>query len=106
MTRSVDINRMIARGIAADTDECIIWPFAIDGAGYPNRLVPGSRKFIMVNRLICTAVKGPAPSEKHQAAHSCHTKRCINGTHLSWKTPLGNMLDNVIRDQQCRTSQS
>lgn len=80
-------------GVPAQGDGCIIWPFARTSAGYAQVAVPKTGgKRALVSRLICERTHGPAPTPKHQAAHSCgrgHTG-CISPWHLSWKTPAEN----------------
>ncbi|WP_425339241.1 hypothetical protein [Methylorubrum extorquens] len=47
---------------------------------------------------MCALVHGPAPSEKHQVAHSCgkgHTG-CVSPKHLRWATPLENANDKRL----------
>jgi DNA-binding transcriptional regulator YiaG len=45
--------------------------------------------------MMCELAHGPAPSEKHQAAHNCGKGHlgCVNPAHLEWKTNLENQLD-------------
>lgn len=45
------------------------------------------------SRIICELVNGPAPSPRHQAAHSCGHAWCIVGGHLSWRLPAENLAD-------------
>ena len=46
-------------------------------------------------RYMCEMAHGPAPSEYHEAAHSCRggVAGCLNPVHLRWATPRENMLD-------------
>lgn len=73
-------------------DDCIQWPFtALRGYGLFGYL----GKHHYAHRFMCELIHGPAPSVKHQAAHSCGNghNRCVNPKHLSWKTLGENMLD-------------
>ncbi len=47
------------------------------------------------HRLMCLLAHGEAPSNSHQAAHSCGRGQdgCVNPQHLSWKTNGENQLD-------------
>lgn len=86
----------IRGAIATKTDKCIIWPFAInvvDGYAYFGATVENSKKNRRVHTYICEIVHGNRPTPEHQAAHSCHTRICINPRHVSWKTPSRNMQD-------------
>lgn len=73
-------------------DECLIWPYARIANGYA--MIRGQ----YVHRVICEEVKGPPPTTKHQAAHSCGRGKqgCVTKRHLSWKTPLENIADKFI----------
>jgi hypothetical protein len=75
-----------------ETDECIIWPFSVDGHGYGHM---GTHKRVRkVAIIVCELRYGPKPSPEYEAAHgSCHNRACINYRHLSWKTHRDNSLD-------------
>ncbi len=46
-----------------------------------------------VHRLVCEAFHGPAPSKRHQAAHSNGIRSDNRSDNLSWKTQKENELD-------------
>lgn len=71
-------------------DECVLWPFS-HARGYGHFSHLGKRGY--VHRTMCEMKKGPAPSDVHQAAHSCGNSLCVNPNHIGWKTPSENMLD-------------
>lgn len=75
--------------------DCLTWPFGGDGRGYG--VVKFGDRIRKPHRVICELAHGPAPTEAHQAAHSCGKGhlRCVNPRHLSWKTPVQNMADSV-----------
>lgn len=85
-----------ATEVAAYTgDDCVPWPFYRDRHGYGwigqgNKLQPAHRK-------ICEMSHGPAPTELHQAAHSCGKGHlgCVNPRHLRWATAGENQLDRA-----------
>jgi len=85
--------RWINEHIAHRGDECLIWPFSCATPGYGQFMPSGSGKVKMAHRFMCEAAWGPPPSEAHQAAHSCGNRRCVNPSHLSWKTRTENQLD-------------
>lgn len=77
-------------------DECLIWPFKRNWQGYARMYHEG--KQTMVSRLICVHRRGPPPTPKHEAAHSCGKGHlgCVNGSHLRWATRKENHADMLI----------
>jgi hypothetical protein len=71
-------------------DWCLIWPFSTT-RGYGTFGYLG--KAYYAHRFMCELAHGRAPSNVHEAAHSCGDTACVNPHHLSWKTPSENMLD-------------
>lgn len=76
-------------------DECLLWPFSRFPNGYAKIRHKGRSS--LVHRLVCERVNGPAPSVKHEAAHSCGNGHlgCVSQSHLSWKTPVENAADKL-----------
>jgi transcriptional regulator with XRE-family HTH domain len=72
-------------------DWCIVWPFSTT-RGYGTFGYLGNHYY--AHRFMCELAHGPAPSDVHEAAHSCGDTACVNPHHLSWKTPSENGLDN------------
>jgi hypothetical protein len=87
--------------LSYEGDECLIWPYARNGAGYGHMLVDGRTQ--LISRLVCTAEFGPAPPQ-HEAAHSCGKghEGCVNPKHLRWATPVGNAADRLTHGTQVR----
>lgn len=77
-------------------DDCLLWPYSMSDAGYGVIWIEG--KMQRVSRLICEENHGPAPSAKHEAAHSCGKghRGCVNRHHLHWATPSENQLERAI----------
>ncbi len=73
--------------------ECLQWPFATSSNGYGNLLFQGKRQ--SAHRLICRLVHGEPPTEKHETAHECGKRNCVNPRHLSWKTHKQNIDDKA-----------
>lgn len=74
-------------------DDCLIWPYAKDSNGYGQMHLDGRVHYI--TRLACAEVHGPAPTDRHQAAHSCGNGHdsCCNPHHLRWATVQENHAD-------------
>lgn len=93
MTKHHDF--IVAVLAAPETDECILWPFTAS-SGYGSMSTPlvgpDGRKYWGAHRAMCMLAHGPAP-RKHEAAHSCNVRNCVNPKHLSWKTPSANQAD-------------
>lgn len=94
MTRAArgEAQAFIEMAIASDTDECIIWPFALSTHGYAYAGRCKGDKPGLVSRRVCSEVNGLCP-DGYEAAHSCGVPACINPKHLSWKTPKDNTAD-------------
>lgn len=87
--------------LSYDGEECLIWPFARNSAGY-GHIYTGT-KTELVSRLACTAVHGPAP-HKAEAAHTCGKGHlgCVAGRHLMWKTAQENSAEKAEHGTQNR----
>lgn len=85
----------LRRAISYQGDECLIWPFARDAHGRGVVCVEGKTR--KVSRVVCESVHGPAPSKRHQGAHSCGNGHigCVNPKHLRWATISENQMDRV-----------
>lgn len=81
-------------------DDCLIWPYYKDGTGY-GRVRFGDRHGA-VHRLACEQLHGPAPSIKHEAAHNCGNRGCVNPTHIRWATTVENNADKLFHDTHNR----
>lgn len=72
-------------------NECVLWPFALNDKGYGTATVNG--KTVRVHRYICIRANGDPPTPKHEAAHFCGNRKCVNPAHIRWATHLENILD-------------
>jgi hypothetical protein len=74
----------------ADKEFCLIFPFPLATCGY-GQITDGH----IPHRLMCEHRHGPAPTEAHQAAHSCGKGHlgCVNQWHLNWRTPAENQVE-------------
>ena len=79
--------------LTVETDECILWPLStVKGYGY----VSVNGKDIGVHQAACEHRHGPAPSAKHEVAHRCGVRRCMNYRHIRWATRAENIADKLI----------
>lgn len=85
-------------------DECIIWPFGKSARGYGSLVFEGRRTY--AHRVMTIVAHGPPPSPKHDAAHSCGVRRCINPNHLRWASRHDNAMDRVDHGTHTRGSRS
>lgn len=92
-TKPGEAIEFIRNAIATHTDDCIIWPYCLHTFGYAQANILG--KTTRVHNYVCRQVYGKAPP-KHEAAHSCGIRSCINHRHLSWKTRVDNQADRVL----------
>lgn len=81
-------------------EECLIWPYSGNGTGYGKVRNRGVRKYAHVVMLEMTA--GPKPTPKHEAAHSCGNRSCVNPQHLRWATPSENQRDRLLHGTHSR----
>lgn len=85
----------IETALMAETDDCILWPFAVrksSGYGAYSEGHGATKKNYDVHRYVCTRAHGE-PELGEETAHSCGQKLCINQRHLTWKLPIDNMQD-------------
>lgn len=75
-------------------EDCLIWPFACDREGRARVVFPGM-KTKWASRVICHLAHGPAPTPRHEAAHSCGRghEGCVSPMHLRWATTKENHAD-------------
>lgn len=82
--------------IGTDVQECIKWPKFIDEhTGYGRvgiRLLTG-RSIGFAHRVMCEMAHGKPLSPKHETAHECDHRWCVNPNHLRWKTRSENHYD-------------
>jgi hypothetical protein len=76
------------------TDDCVLWPHAVNSAGYGKLFVDG--RLQLVSRLALERHVGPPPTPDAYAIHGpCHNPLCMNarGEHVRWGTAKENQAD-------------
>lgn len=89
----------LAEALAAETAECIIWPFAKDKDGYPIGYVDSTR--VPLHRYVCGQRHGPQPPGQ-MSCHSCGNRACINKRHVRWGTAQENSDDMALHGTAAR----
>ena len=79
--------------ISSAKEDCINWPFGTNGHGYGRMTLNGSR--VLAFWISCEMLHGPKPTDKHEAAHDCGNRLCVNPNHLRWDKRKGNMADKL-----------
>ena len=97
----------IEYAIAAQTDDCIEWPFSFIRSQWGSRptiSIAGNTEY--VERIVCERAYGPPPTPEHMAAHApirCHNSLCINHRHLRWATNAENQADRHLDNTMTET---
>lgn len=94
-------DRWLRAHVDHEGDECLKWPFA---TGWDGRGRIANKNFPQAHRLMCYLRYGDAPSDVHEAAHSCGKghEGCVNPNHLRWATPVENAADKEVHGTQRR----
>lgn len=74
MTRAEDLLRLVA----TPSDDCVLWQFAVNGAGYGALRWEGRTE--LAHRVAWKLHHGSWPGE--QIDHECRIRRCVNVRHM------------------------
>lgn len=104
--RNGDLQRWIEHHVDHVGADCLIWPFSRGPKGKACHVMVGNVR-IYATRYMCEIVKGPAPSDKHEGAHSCGKGHlgCIHPQHLYWATRQENESDKDRHGTRLRGEQ-
>ena len=85
--------------LSAVSDECIPWPFAVNGNGYGSIGPYETYGTKYPHVYVCEQAHGPKPTERSIACHApviCHNRLCVNPAHIRWATHSENAYDMVL----------
>lgn len=83
--------RWIVQQVDHRGDDCLLWPFSCCTPGYG--AFNFEEKKYLAHRWMCQRIHGDPPGDGYHAAHSCGNRRCVNPSHISWKSQRENQLD-------------
>lgn len=90
-----EAERYLRSFVDYDGEDCLIWPYWRDKAGYGACRVGGVRA--AAHRHMCIIAHGPPPFPKAEAAHRCGKGHlgCFAPNHVRWATPTENHADKI-----------
>ena len=94
--------RFLREHVNHDGQDCLIWPYARNAAGYGLAVVGGKQS--LASRWMCVLAHGNPDDPKHEAAHSCGNGNlgCVNPRHIRWASHRENMSDTLIHGTRNR----
>lgn len=104
-TRKADIEDWVAKMLAADDDECWLWPFNVYVPPQSPWYKVGVWRNSTAPRVILTRKIGPPPTPQHEACHEVHCTGkplCVNPNHLYWGTRQENIDDQYDEGTRVR----
>ena len=93
----------IRQAQAADTDNCILWPFGLTTAGYGSIVYDGRQTYAHV--VSCEMNRETRTPAGKEVAHSCGVPVCVNPRHLRFATRKENQADRLLHGTTVRGEQ-
>jgi hypothetical protein len=84
----------------AFTEACMLWPFGVNGKGYP--CIGDRCRSKQVTRVIVEHLIGLALATDDVVCHTCDTPRCVNPAHFFRGDDAANVADMVRKGRQPR----
>ena len=81
-------------------NECLLWPYGYFSSGYGSIRKNGRAR--NAHAVMLELMAGPSPTTRHDAAHSCGVRACVNPKHLRWATKSDNCMDKLIHGTHSR----
>lgn len=89
----VDAKEFLSNLVSDPPEGCVHWPKKARSRGYGLIMFRGRQ--IGAHCASCELFHGPAPTAKHEVAHNCGVRDCVNPKHLRWATRKENMADRL-----------
>lgn len=91
-----ELQRFIAEVAQSDEKtDCITWPYGGVKGSYGSAWSQKYKAMMHPHTQVCEMAHGHKPTEKHEAAHECGNRTCVNPNHIRWATRSENQMDRV-----------
>lgn len=94
-----ECQEFVLRSLDASQEQCLEWPYS-KASGYGTIRIDGVMYGVHV--VVATIKHGAKPTERHEVAHSCGNRACLNHRHLRWATRSENHMDKLLHGTLAR----